>query len=666
MNDKDLQHLAAIVHDSDDAIVGKTLEGIITSWNGGAERIYGYTAEEAIGRTVAMLVPPNQEDDLPKILEKLTTGAGINHYETLRVTKDGKLVNISLTVSPIRGASGNITGMSSVGRNMTQEKETEAALLESERAYKLLMEQTSDAVLVSYPDQHLIEVNERASEMFGFTREELLQIAAGGSDLPEGLNALPLLAGEILEGDTVYVERPVRRKDGTVILTELSTRGLDDGRIVTTARDITNRKNAEEALRRTEEHLRMVVSNADIILFAFDPEGTITLWRGKGLEALGIAPGATVGQSIFDVYSGQTELLDMWKRALLGEAVTGVYDFNGVILEYHLTPVPDNMGRLVGATGVAINVTEQKKAEALIQRVNEELEERVAQRTVSLEAAVKELEAFSYSVSHDLRAPLRAVSGFSNALLDSYSGQLDTDGKRYLSRIQENTAIMGQLIDDLLEFSKLNRQQMAHNRVDMDLLISSVADDLREVHPEREYSLVLGKLTAASGDRSMIRQVLINLLSNAIKFTQNNAEARIEVGSHSEGAENVYYVRDNGAGFDMQYIEKLFGVFQRLHSTKEFEGNGVGLALTQRIVQRHGGRIWAEGEVNVGATFYFTLPPVLAAQSIIPSQAPSKTPQEIPDRKIGILPVFEQVPASDLNSTSKRQHSGRVAATGAK
>jgi PAS domain S-box-containing protein len=192
MNDKDLQHLAAIVRDSDDAIMGKTLDGIITSWNGGAERIYGYTAEDAIGRSVAMLVPPDREDELPEILRRLTEGQRLNNYDTLRVTKDGSVLNISVTISPIRDASGVITGASSIGRDVTKEKEAEAALRESARAYKRLMEQASDAILVSYPDQPLIEVNQRASDMLGYTREELLQLRKGGSVLPEGLSDLPL------------------------------------------------------------------------------------------------------------------------------------------------------------------------------------------------------------------------------------------------------------------------------------------------------------------------------------------------------------------------------------------------------------------------------------------------------------------------------------------
>lgn len=384
----------------------------------------------------------------------------------------------------------------------------------------------------------------------------------------------------------------------------------------------TERRRAEQALRQSEEQLCTVVANADLILFAFDLEGKITLAEGRGLEAVGSAPGAMIGQSVFDIYKGQSELLSICQQALKGEADTGIYNFDGMILEYHLTPAHDETGRVTGATGVAIDVTEQKKAEAAIEQMNEKFEQRIVERTTSLEAAVKELEAFSYSISHDLRAPLRAVSGFSNALLQYHSGQLDAGAKRYLGLIKSNTVTMGQLIDDLLSFSRLNRQQMSQHPIDMTLLARSVIDDLSQTNPEQALSVSLGDLPSTVGDRAMIRQVLANLLSNAVKFTRNTQSAQIEVGSYHDENSNVYYVKDNGAGFDMQYAGKLFGVFQRLHSIKEFEGNGVGLALVQRIIQRHIGRVWGEGEVGKGATFYFTLPKAVTGRSLEQVQMP--------------------------------------------
>ncbi len=242
-----------------------------------------------------------------------------------------------------------------------------------------------------------------------------------------------------------------------------------------------------------------------------------------------------------------------------------------------------------------------------LKEANEELEQRVIERTAELEIANKELEAFSYSVSHDLRAPLRAISGFSEMLVEDYGDKLDSDGRHQLKVIQSSARDMGQLIDDLLAFSRLGRKEMSVSVIDMGALVREVFKKLQLAPDSSKARLKAEELAPASGDPAMIREVFSNLLSNAIKFTEPREKAVIEVGSRLEGEEHIYSVRDNGVGFDMKYVDKLFRVFQRLHRTEEFEGTGIGLALVQRIIHRHGGRVWAESKVNQGATFYFTL-----------------------------------------------------------
>ena len=254
-------------------------------------------------------------------------------------------------------------------------------------------------------------------------------------------------------------------------------------------------------------------------------------------------------------------------------------------------------------------IRERKLAEEEVRKLNAGLERRVEERTVQLADAIKQLEAFSYSVSHDLKAPLRAINGFSKALLEDYGLSLEEQARDYLNSIARGAEKMGQLITDLLEFARLGRHKMSSSAIDMDELAKSVFEELSRSAPGRDIECRFQALPPAHGDRAMIRQVLVNLLSNAIKFTKSTPAASIEVGcSGSEVDRNTYYVKDNGAGFDMRYSDKLFGVFQRLHSVKEFEGTGVGLAIVERIVLRHGGRVWAEGKVNEGATFHFTLP----------------------------------------------------------
>lgn len=277
-----------------------------------------------------------------------------------------------------------------------------------------------------------------------------------------------------------------------------------------------------------------------------------------------------------------------------------------------------------------IELVERKRAEREVKVLNRDLERRVAERTAQLEAAVKELEAFSYSVSHDLRAPLRAVTGFSNAVLEDHADKLDAGGQRYLRLIRDSALNMGQLIDDLLAFSRVGRQQMASSEIDMTALARSIFKEIRIADPGRDVDFVIARLPPAQGDRALIRQVFANLLQNAVKFTRGRDHARVEVGFETTGGENVYFVRDNGAGFDMRYAHKLFGVFQRLHSASEFEGTGVGLALVQRIISRHGGRVWAEARLGGGATFYFTLP---GTQKETPGGDDTPTEYKAPEKK---------------------------------
>ena len=247
-------------------------------------------------------------------------------------------------------------------------------------------------------------------------------------------------------------------------------------------------------------------------------------------------------------------------------------------------------------------------AKRQMERISLELEHRVEERTAQLNATIRELEAFSYSISHDMRAPLRAIDGFSQMLQDDYNDKLDSEGKRLIEVIRNNTLNMGRLIDGLLAFSRLGRQQMESAPLSMSDLVKDAIEEVRTSIDGRNVEFRVSALPDVTGDRVLLRQVLINILSNAVKFSRDRNPAIIEIGSTVETDRNIYYVRDNGVGFDSQYAEKMFGVFQRLHAATEFEGTGLGLAIVQRIVQRHGGKVWAEGRPSAGATIYFAFP----------------------------------------------------------
>ena len=265
----------------------------------------------------------------------------------------------------------------------------------------------------------------------------------------------------------------------------------------------------------------------------------------------------------------------------------------------------DELGLLTDAFNQMLGQIQKQNEE--IQLFNQKLEQNIIDRTRELEVANKELEAFSYSVSHDLRAPLRSIDGYSRVLIEDYGDKLDDEGQRTLKIIMKNAIRMGQLIDDLLSFSRIGKQNLRKVNLDMDAITVSVATELKE-QQRREIELSINSMLTIQGDSSMLKQVMTNLVSNALKYSNKREKSVVEIGSYADNGHHVYYVKDNGAGFDMRYYDKLFGVFQRLHSASEFEGTGVGLALVQRIVTKHGGRVWAEGKVDEGATFYFSLP----------------------------------------------------------
>ena len=484
--------LSSIVESSDDAIISENLDGIILSWNRGAERIYGYTSTEVVGRHISILIPPDLAFELPVMIDNLRRGSMVEHHETERLTKRGRRLFVSLTMSPIRDAAGYVVGACVIARDITERKLAEKELALREERYRSLTLATSQIVWTMNPQGEMVEDIPMWREFTGQSLEELRGsgwLNAVHPDDRERTNGI--WSASLRNRSHFHTEYRLRRRDG--------------------------------------EYRYMAVHGVAVL----EQDATIREW-----------------------------------------------------------------------VGTCADVTEHVLAEEEVRKLNERLEKRVVERTRELQAANKELEAFAYSVSHDLRAPLRAVDGFSRILLEEYAPQLPSEAHHYLEVARNNAVQMGNLIDGLLDFSRFGRQPLRKQTVSPAVLVRQVLEDLRVEYDGRTVEIIVGNLPLCEGDPLLLKQVFVNLLSNAFKYTRDRETARIEVASEEP---EVYYVRDNGVGFDMRYQDKLFGVFQRLHNSEDYEGTGVGLAIVQRIVHRHGGRVWADALPDQGATFYFTL-----------------------------------------------------------
>ena len=904
---------AEIVKSTSDAVMTKTLGGIITSWNPGAERIFGYTAQQAIGQPVQMFIPPECADEEKKILTKIGRGERVEHFETMRLRKDGRRANVSVTVSPIKDNAGRIAGAANILHDISERKQVADALRASEERFRTMANSIPQLVWIARADGFIYWYNERWYEYTGTTPEQMegcgwqsvhdpealpkvvenwaLSIDSGqpfemefplrGADakfrtfltrvhplkdaegrvvqwfgtntdvdelkrMEESLRASQarlhstLAAGSIgtwtwdivndrltadeftarmfsiepdaaakglpaaiylravMEGDQPGVaeglaraieacghydiEYRVRQKDGELrwvqakgrvdgdaagnavnfhgavmditarkrsegrfrrlvdsnaqgvmfwntkgeitgandaflsivgytredqkagrigwaaitppeyahldrrSLEELAATGIctpfekeyirkDGSRVpillgaavfedspdegVCFLLDITERKRTDQALRESEEHFRFLNNLSEATRTLADPgqimavtarmlgghlhasrcgyaymeqdgdqvttlhdytDGCASVAGTYQLSLFGARASATLrsGQTLI-IRDVQAEILpgegvDRFNaigiRALISCPLVKNGGLRAVMAVHQTTPRDWKAGEVTLVQDVVDRcwaTIERRTAEEKIRQLNAELEQRVVERTAQLEEANQELEAFSYSVSHDLRAPLRAVDGFSLIVVEDYGQQLPEEGLRYLYEIRQGVQRMAALIDDLLEFARLSRQPLNKRAVDTERLVRGVIEDLGSQREGRQIEIRIDVLPPCHGDPALLKQVWVNLLSNALKYTRKCERAVLEIGCGREKNVDVYFVRDNGTGFDMQYADKLFGVFQRLHRAEDYEGTGVGLAIVHRVIHRHGGRVWAEAALDRGATFHFTL-----------------------------------------------------------
>jgi PAS domain S-box-containing protein len=481
-----------------------------------------------------------------------------------------------------------------------------------------LSKYANDVILLMDEHWRILEANDRAQTQYGYAPDELSRLMLRDLQTEASQSEFDRQAEELRKREGIVFETVHRRKDYTAFPVECSTRIIYIEEKIfyqSIIRDITERRQAEHELRASEHRFRLFYEQAPVAYQSIDGAGNITEVNRAWQKFTGFTKDQVIGKPFSAILTPATR--GKFEAALAQLRVTA--ELNGEELEVVrasgsavITALVakgsfEENGELRQVNCILNDITQQKQAEEKIRRLNDELERRVIDRTAQLEAANRELEAFSYSVSHDLRAPLRAIDGFSRILSEEYCAELSPEAQQTLARVRENTQTMSNLIDNLLSFSRLSRQPLKKQTIDPTPLVHQSLELLCPEGTSRKIEFDIQPLPACQADPALLKQVFVNLLSNAIKFTSKKPEAAIEVGCLEEKAEKIYYVRDNGVGFDMQYAHKLFGVFQRLHRPDEYEGTGVGLAIVQRIVHRHGGRVWATSEPDQGATFCFTL-----------------------------------------------------------
>jgi len=608
-----------VIEGAPNGMVMVDAEGKMVLVNAQIETAFGYDRSELLGKPIEVLVPLRFRSQHPAYRSGFTESPSPRHMGAGRdlfgLRKDGSEFPVEIGLNPIQTEQGLMVLGTIL--DITERKRAEETLRRSQKQLAGVIGSAMDAIITINQEQRIVLFNSAAERMFLYPAED----AIGQSldiFLPERFRAAH--SQHILNFSKTNVTRRSMgalgalfglRADGEEFPLEASISQIEsDGQRLYTVilRDITERRRSEEVLKEQARILELAH------VFIRDLSSRILFWNTGAEQMYGWTSDEALGKISHDLLRTVfPRPIEEIKARLLtrghweGELVHSTRSGESIVVASHWVLHRDQAGKPMAILEVNNDITERRRAEEEVHRLNEELEQRVQQRTAQLENANKELEAFSYSVSHDLRAPLRHINGFCQALLEDHSSQLDPQGQAYLQEVRNASNEMAQLIDDVLRLARVTRTEMHVEPVNLTALAQESVDELRKADPSRNVTIFLQENLVTLGDKRLLRIVLNNLLSNAWKFTSKRDDPEISLSAEQTNNETVYLVRDNGVGFDMTYRDKLYGAFQRLHSAEQFEGTGVGLATVQRIVYRHGGRAWAEGAVDKGATFYFTL-----------------------------------------------------------
>ncbi|HTV57777.1 MAG TPA: PAS domain S-box protein [Verrucomicrobiae bacterium] len=654
---KEQADMIDLIHD---AVFVRGHDGRIQFWNRGAEALYGWSANQARGKVSHELLKTVFPVPVDEIMKTVTTG-GYWEGELIHTRRDGSTCTVSSRWALRTSPSGDPLSVLESNRDITFRKQEELK-------FRGLLESAPDAIIITNSRGLIQMVNAQAEKLFGWVRSELvgkpIEVLVPARLRPQHVdNRTRYIAAPHARAMGVGLQLFAVRKDGSEFPVEISLGPLEtrEGTLVSTAvRDVTERLRvqkqlaevndtlelrvrertrelaaAHEVIRHSHERLELAQKVASIGVFDYDLDSASGTWSQGMFEIYGIP------------FTSEKITREFWQSLMVRESMdvaNGEFDkqaatTGNINIEFQIRRpdgelrwvasrgklFPNSSGKLVRLVGVNADLTDTKLREIEARTMAAVLERRVEERTAELKLANKELESFSYSVSHDLRAPLRHMDGFARILKDEYAAQLPPEGLRYLDRIVRAANQMGRLVDDLLTLSRIGRKELSRRPVPLADIVAEVCRDLAADVVNRNIEWKIGTLPTADCDPGMLKIVFTNLVSNAVKFTRRRPIAVIEIGACIEAEQPAIFIRDNGVGFDSKYADKLFGVFQRLHREEEFEGTGVGLATVQRIIHRHGGEIRATSEPDVGTTFYFTL----GADSLV------KSLQDSPEVTVG-------------------------------
>jgi PAS domain S-box-containing protein len=587
--------LAAIVDSSDDAIISKDLDGIIKSWNTSAERMFGYTAAETVGQSIMLLIPPGRQDEETEILSRLKRGERVEHFETVRCRKDGSLLEVSLTISPVKDTQGNVVGASKIAHDITERRHAERDTL----LLGAIVDSSDDAIISKTLDGIITSWNKSAERLFGYTSAE----AVGESIMllipPDRLDEEPKIIERLGRGERVdHFETVRRRKDGSLIELSLTISPVKDstGRVIGAskiARDITQRRIFE---RRLVEQAHLLDLTGDAILVR-DKQDCILYWNRAAEDLYGFTREEALGRISHDLL--RTEFPEPLPKILnilwqggrwSGELSHASRSGSRLVTLSRWVAERDEKGDVIRILESNNDITERVRVQEELQRANTDLEQ------------------FAYSASHDLQEPLRTIKIYSELLTNQNFRSAEDDTTQYLGFMRSAATRMELLVRDVLAYTKISLLQAPAEEVDANKALADALGNLGGAIEQTNAQVTHDELPAVRMHAIHLQQLFQNLIGNSIKYRDTERCPIVHVTAERRNETWVFSVRDNGIGIAPQFKEQIFGLFTRLHNSNDYSGTGIGLAICQRIVERHHGRIWVESEPGRGSAFRFSIP----------------------------------------------------------